>query len=67
MIVNYFDCLRLFIRPAKADPVLLIDSNTVLAFTISRKRLQAISRRNTEIIQGLGAVQLIKLPAGNLP
>jgi len=50
MIVDYFDRLRLFIRPAKADPVLLIDSNTVLAFTISRKRLQAISRRNTEIL-----------------
>jgi hypothetical protein len=50
------------IPPPKADPPLIVHPNAVLAPPISLEHFQSIPRRNTEIIQALGRVQLDKLP-----
>lgn len=51
VIVNDLDVCRAFSRPHKTDSKLVIDPNAVLACTISYKRLQSVSWRDSEILK----------------
>jgi len=53
--------------PNKADSVLLIDSNAVLPFSISDKRLKPVTRWNFQLFERLHGIELIKLPRGDWP
>jgi len=55
------------VRPAKGNSVSIIDSNAELAPSISGQALQAISRRNSELVEGLHRVHLIELASCDTP
>lgn len=66
MIINdfYFVCIALF--PHETDAPLVIDTNTVLACSITCKFLQAICRRHFQILQTDRAIQHAKLTQSHL-
>jgi hypothetical protein len=45
MIVDHLDPLRPFVGPAKADPILVVDTNAVVLLPIAAEGFQAITRR----------------------
>jgi hypothetical protein len=57
VIVYYLYIVSVTIAPTKANPPLVIDPNTVLAFPVSLKFLKTVPRRDTKIIQSLGGVK----------
>jgi len=52
-----FDIVGVPFFPAKADPVSIVDSQTMLAPAISREPFETIARRNAQIGEALGRVQ----------
>lgn len=60
MIVNDLDIERVSVFPLEADAPLLIDPDTVLALAIAFQRFQLIRRRNHEIAQIGGTVQILQ-------
>jgi hypothetical protein len=53
------------IRPAKADPPLVIDANAVLVGAVARKRFEPVSRRHAEIVhiaRGVDEQELVPSP-----
>jgi hypothetical protein len=67
MIVHYVDVLWPLRQPTKANAILLIDPNAVLASTIPSQDLEPIARRHPEIARFLSRINLVKLPPGNPP
>ena len=57
MIVDDLDGMRVSVFPAEADPPLIVDSDAVLASSISGQFLQMIGWRNPEIAQRAGSIQ----------
>jgi len=53
--------------PNETDSILLVDPNTVLASAVTRKRLKPVARRNPQVFELLGGVDLIEFPAGYAP
>jgi len=53
---------RAGIGPAKADPKLLVDADTVLTPSVPGEVLEPIARRYAEIVDPFGRVELIELP-----
>ena len=56
MIVRDFDVVRVPLPPNKADAELIIDVDGVLPLAIALQCLEAIARRNPQIIQAIGSV-----------
>jgi len=54
-------------RPFETDPILVVDANAVLSFTVSGKRFQSISGRYAQFIEGQNGIQLIEFPEGCFP
>ncbi len=46
MIINDFDILCAIVDPVKANTILIVDSNTVLTFSIGFEPFQAIAWRD---------------------
>ena len=67
VVVDDLDVLRTCRRPNEADPVLIVNSNTVLALTIAPKRFESVARRHAEILQSVSLIQGIKLSSANPP
>jgi hypothetical protein len=67
VIVHHLNVLRPLRRPTKANTILLIDSNAVLAGTIPSQGLEVIAGRYPEIGQFLSRIDLVELPPGNGP
>jgi hypothetical protein len=51
MVIRDFDMFSPFIGPCKANAVLLINANRVLAYSITVECFQAVSRRVAELRQ----------------
>jgi hypothetical protein len=64
MIVNDLDVPRTVVSPTEADPPLVIDSDAVLAASITAELLQAIAREHAKVIEVLGAVEHLQLSFG---
>ena len=62
MIVNDLGFVRIAVLPAKADPPLIVDSDTVLSGAIACELLQAVAGRDTKVTERLGRVQGHELP-----
>ena len=56
--------LGAILGPSKTDAILGVDSDAVLASTISAQRLQAVARRAPEISEGRRAVEQLQLALG---
>jgi hypothetical protein len=51
--------------PTKADAPLIIDTNAVLAGTVTSERFKAISGWDLQILQPVGNFKLSQLPSGH--
>jgi len=51
VVIRDFNIEWTIFSPLETNPILVIDTNAVLSFPISRKRLQAIARWNAEFIE----------------
>lgn len=67
MIVNNFYFARFIFVPYKANPVLVIDVDTVLAFSRPTQSFQTITRRNSQFFQKGHRIQLIQLARRDFP
>src|SRR5438876_1089921 len=64
MIVDDFDLPRAVVSPPKADSPLIVDSNAVLPTPITAEFLQPVTRRHTQVVQILRAVEHLQLSFG---
>jgi hypothetical protein len=62
MIVHNFHVGWAFIRPAEANPKLVVYSNAVLTLTLTLQRLQTIAGRRTQKLQSMCCIKLRQLP-----
>jgi hypothetical protein len=62
MIVHNLHVVGVAFVPDKANPPLVVDSNAVLSLPITFQRLQAISRRGSQVTEFNGRIQLAQLP-----
>jgi hypothetical protein len=53
--------------PHKTDPVLIVDADAVLAFSIDPQLLQLIFRRHSQIFQFHGGMHRRQFPLGYFP
>lgn len=67
MVVDDLDVSRSQIRPDKADPVLIVDPNAVLARAALLECLQTVGGRHAEIVELPCGVQELKLSPGDPP
>lgn len=51
MVVNDFYVVRVASAPSKADTPLVVDTDAVLAFSVSAEHFQAITRRYPKVVQ----------------
>ena len=65
MVVNDLNPFWTSVAPPEADTPLIIDSNTVLARTITAQTLEPVARRNPEILQTARSVNLTQLAQCN--
>lgn len=65
MVVNNLNPFWTSVAPPEADTPLIIDSDTVLARTITTQALEPIARRNPEVIQMTRSVDLTQLTQRN--
>jgi len=67
VVVRDFDFVGIAILRMKANPVLLVNADTVLTPPIATKTLQVVSGRNGELTEISNPVQLRQLPAHDGP
>jgi len=67
VIICNFNLFRSGTRPEETYPILLIDTDTVLALSLAFQRFQAIARRDAQVIQCFGGVKLIQLLGCDFP
>lgn len=66
MIIRNLDALGIAVRPDKAQPPLVIDAYTVLAFTIAFQGFEMVSGRAAQIGQCPGIVEHTQLTPDDL-
>jgi hypothetical protein len=57
VVVDNLDIERVAVAPHKANPVLIVNPDTVLPRTLSAKRLQPVPGRHPEILQRHSSIQ----------
>jgi hypothetical protein len=67
VVVRDFDFEGMAFLPTKADPELLVDPDAVLTRAIVPECLQPVSRRNSEVLEIAGSVDLVEPPPGDDP
>jgi hypothetical protein len=58
VIINNFHIFRAASCPSKTDPHLIVDSDAVLATSIASQGFQTVSRRNAQVSEHIGNLQL---------
>ncbi len=53
MIVSDLDVVRITVLPGKADPPLIVDTDTVLPCAIPLELLEPVARRYAKVVKGL--------------
>ena len=67
VIVRDFDPRRAFRGPGVTDPVLVVDSDRILPFSIAAQLLPSVTWRKPEGIARYRRVQLVELAASDVP
>ena len=62
MVVNNLDLIRIAVPPAEANAPLIIDANTVLGRSVPFEFLQAMARRDSQVLELLSGVNETELP-----
>ncbi len=50
---------------AEADAILIIDSDAMLSVSIMAKRLEAMNRGHTKVVEGFRSVKLVEFSLGD--
>ena len=58
MVIDNFNIVSVSVQPTKTDPPLIVDSNAVLALAIALQRLEPVTRRHEQILNGPGMVEI---------
>jgi len=64
MVIYDFHAFDSAVCPNEADAVFIIDADGVLASAAPLKRFQPVARRNPEVVELLGDVELLKFAQG---
>ena len=67
MIVRDFNFVGIASLPSETNPILIVDSNTVLSDPISAQPFEVIPSWNSELAKVSNSIDLIELPPANLP
>jgi hypothetical protein len=62
VVVRDFDFVGIAVSPEEANPVLLINADTVLAAPVAAKRFEVITRRRFQLLQPRRSVKRPQLP-----
>jgi len=65
VVIHNFNLVRVALAPYEANPPLVVDPNTVLAFSVSAQALQPIPWWRGQIAESCSEMQLVKLSPGN--
>jgi hypothetical protein len=65
VVVDDFDTSRDACRPCEAHSVLVIDPDAVLTFPITLELLESIPRRDAQVLQLAGDVELSEFASGH--
>jgi hypothetical protein len=65
VVIDDAGIMSLGLSPAKDDPPLLVDSNTVEDSPIASQGFQAVAGRGPEVAESMCGVQHIELPLGH--
>ena len=65
MIVHDLNVFRPSRRPPKTDVELVVDANAVLTGAFVPERFQPVTRRDAQIVEPAGDLQLPELPSGD--
>ena len=57
MVIHYFNLKCVALMPLETDPPLVIDTDAVLARTITAKYLESIGRWDTQVLQSDRTIQ----------
>jgi hypothetical protein len=60
MVIHNLNIDRTTIRPREANAELIIDPDTMLAFSVTAQLLKAVSRRRPHVLERRGPAQLIQ-------
>jgi hypothetical protein len=58
MVVRYFNAISVSIFPAKADPPLIVDPDTMLPLSIALQGFEPVAGRDQEVFQTTGPVKI---------
>ena len=62
MVVRDLHIVRGAFPPAKAYPILIVDTDAVLAFSVSLESFQMVARGNTQVAQSDGGIEQEQFP-----
>ena len=65
VIIHNFYVVRISVPPHKADAVLVVDADAVLADTVALECLEAVARRNSKVVEPTGDLELAQLSPGD--
>ena len=63
-MIHNLNVIHIAITPFEADAPLIVDPNAVLPFAFTLQQFQMIARRNAQIVQDRGPVQLFQFAKG---
>jgi hypothetical protein len=66
VVVHNLYIFRACVGPTEADSVLIVDSDAVLAEAITFQCFKTVARRNAQILQHSGNLELSKLSSSNV-
>ena len=62
MIVDDLNVVCVAITPHEADAESIVDSDAVLSSPVIFERLESVARKNRQVLESMGCVQLLQLP-----
>jgi hypothetical protein len=64
VVIDDLNVLRAFRGPHEAHAPLVVDADTVLAFAVTEKRLQAVPWGNAQVLQRVRSMKHAQFPQG---
>jgi hypothetical protein len=64
VVVDEFDIISTSVLPREADSPLVVDPDAVLPPSVALERLEAVARRNPQVLEDLRRMQLLELAQG---
>jgi len=66
MIVANFHVISVPVAPYKTYPPLIVNANAMLSFPIAFESFQPVARKDRQIFQNLGSIQVLQFSPGHV-